>query len=86
MRYVLLNVGTEYTEMPPVKAGAPKGSVLGPVLYLIFTADLSTSLESTTANFANDTAVQATDSHPAIVSQKLQTNLLAIKNWFKNGE
>jgi hypothetical protein len=28
----------------------------------------------------------ATDSDPAIASQKLLTDLLAIQNWFKNGE
>jgi hypothetical protein len=39
--------------------------------------------ESTTATFADDTAVVATDSHPAIASHKLQTDLLAIQNWFK---
>jgi hypothetical protein len=36
-----------------------------------------------TANFADDTAVLATDSDPAIGSQKLQSDLLAIQNWFK---
>jgi hypothetical protein len=41
------------------------------------------SSESTTATFADDTAVLATDSDPAIAAQKLQTNLLAIQNWFK---
>jgi hypothetical protein len=42
------------------------------------------SSESTTATFADDTAVLTTDSDPAIASQKLQTNLLAVQNWFKN--
>jgi hypothetical protein len=50
-----------------------------------YTADLP-SQESTTATFADDTAVVATDSDPVIASQKLQTNLAAIQNWFKNGE
>jgi hypothetical protein len=35
------------------------------------------------ATFADDTATVATDSNPAIASQKLQTDLLAIQNWFK---
>jgi hypothetical protein len=45
-----------------------------------------TSPESNTATFADDTAVVAMDSDPAIYSHKLQINLLAIQNWFKNGE
>jgi hypothetical protein len=53
------------------------------LLYLLYTADLPTSTESATANFADVTAVVATDSDPAIASQKLQTNLAAIQNWFK---
>jgi hypothetical protein len=61
----------------------PKGSVLGPLLYK---ADLPTSPESTTANFANDTTVIATDNDPAIAAHKLQTSLLTIQHWLKNGE
>jgi hypothetical protein len=39
---------------------------------------MTTSPEFTTATFADDTAVLAIDSDPAIASQKLQTNLLAV--------
>jgi hypothetical protein len=49
-------------------------------------ADLPTSPGSTTATFANDTAAVATNSDPAIASQKLQTDLLAIQKFLKNGE
>jgi hypothetical protein len=44
---------------------------------------VSTSPESITTTFSNDTAVLATDSDPTIASHKLQTNLLAIQNWLK---
>jgi hypothetical protein len=47
---------------------------------VITPADLSTSAERTTADFAENTAVLATDSNPAIASHKLQTNLHIIQN------
>jgi hypothetical protein len=52
-------------------------------VYLLYTADLPTSSGTTTPTFADDTAVVTIDSDPAIASQKLQTDLFAIQNWFK---
>jgi hypothetical protein len=56
------------------------------ILLLLYTADLPTSPESTTATIADDTAVVAMDSDPDIASQKIQTDLLAIQDWFKKME
>jgi hypothetical protein len=75
-----VKVETEYTELSPVNAGLPPGQYLGPLLYPLYTADLSTSKESTAA-FAEVTAVVATDRDPGIASQELQTNPDAIQKW-----
>jgi hypothetical protein len=39
--------------------------------------------ESVTATFVNDTAILSMDSDATISSQKLQTNLAGIQNWYK---
>ena len=48
----------------PVQAGVPQGSVLGPVLFLVFFNNLSDSLENPLSLFADDSALCHTIFHP----------------------
>jgi hypothetical protein len=82
-RHFHVKVAQQYTELFTLKAGVPQGSVLGPLLYLLYTADLSTSPDITTATFADDNVVLATDSDPAIASHKPETGLPAIQKCLK---
>jgi hypothetical protein len=82
-RHFFVKIASTHHTLSPIHAGVPQGSVLGLLLYLMYTADLPTSPTTTIASFADDTAVLATDSDPVVASQKLQTHLLAIQIWLQ---
>jgi hypothetical protein len=46
-----------YTMLHPILAALPQGSVLGPILYTIFTAEMPEAEQTLTATYADDTAI-----------------------------
>ena len=70
-----VNINQTVTKLYPINAGIPQGSVLGPTLYLLYTADLPTMQEITTATYADDTAVLVSHPRPEVAAEVLQKYL-----------
>lgn len=64
-----------------IEAGVPQGSVLGPILYLLYTSDIPTTSHTEIATYADDTTVLASNTDPIIASKHLQDNLNEIHIW-----
>ncbi|CAH2104339.1 unnamed protein product [Euphydryas editha] len=64
-----------------ILAGVPQGSVLGPILYTIFTADLPQTPGVTIATYADDTAILTSSKDPVQASTALQRSLDEIDIW-----
>jgi len=82
-RYFETKYNDETSPRFPVHSGVPQGSILGPLLYTLYTSDLPTSRKTTFSTFADDTAIFATHSDPMIASLNLQDHLLSSEKWLQ---
>ena len=65
-------------------AGAPQGSVLGPLLFLLYTNDLHGSVRyAKTYHFADDASVILSSTSLEIFSKRINKNLFNLSNWLK---
>jgi hypothetical protein len=80
-RYSQIKFNTATSANFPIHSGVPQGSVLGPLLYLIFTADIPIRNDTVIATFADDTAILASNEDPQTASQSLQTHLNHLEAW-----
>jgi hypothetical protein len=73
--YTQIKFNKETSANFPIHSGVPQGSFLGPLLYLLFMADIPTR---------HDTAIMASNENPQTASQSLQTHLNQLETWLSN--
>ena len=64
-----------------VSAGVPQGSILGPLLFLVYINDLPDGLQSNIRIYADDTSLFSVVHNPNLSSDVLSSDLSLIKSW-----
>ena len=81
-RFFSVRQGLEISSIRPVSAGVPQGSILAPLLYIVYTHDMPTNSETLTATYADDTTILTKHHDPRLASLNLQNHLLNLQNWY----
>ena len=65
------------SDLMDVTSGVPQGSILGPLLFLLFMNDLSERITSSCILYADDVKIWGPSDNPVT----LQKSLLSLENW-----
>ena len=71
----------QHSDWLDINAGVPQGSILGPLLFLIYVNDLPNDLKSQVKLFADDVSLFSSILDPNITANDLNNDLDKIKDW-----
>ncbi|MEW8186271.1 MAG: reverse transcriptase family protein, partial [Candidatus Thiodiazotropha endolucinida] len=74
-------INGQSSDWAPINAGVPQGSILGPLLFLIYINDIVKDIGSSIRLFADDTSLYIVVDSPQTAASLLNNDLTTINKW-----
>ena len=73
-----------YSDWANISKGVPQGSILGPLMFLVFVNDLPDIVDTCTVNlYADDTTIYYSNKDPKLVQSTINSDLENIVSWIE---
>ena len=82
-RFFRVRHGSAYSQLKPIEAGVPQGSILSPLFYNIYTSDIPQNPNTIICTYADDTAILSSSDLPDNTSSTLQQHMDEVQEWTK---
>jgi hypothetical protein len=79
-RMQAVKVGNTLSDWMSLKYGVPQGTILGPLLFLLYVSDLPDYIKCSYVQFADDTLIFCANESATTASQELSENCAAVIN------
>ena len=81
-RSFIVNVGKEFSSPGKLSCGVPQGSILGPLLFLLYVNDMPQAVNSELLLYANDTCLIYMGKNIQKIEEQLNSDFTSLCEWF----
>ena len=77
-----MEIDSQNSSHKQIMCGVPQGSILGPLLYLLYVNDIHISCESSILSFADDTTLHISDHNLVSLFENANKEINKLYKWF----